>query len=133
MSDNVHQHRRGVLAERARTDPGEEVDPRPVEIPAELKRPPSLKEQMQQMIRQEMSLAAAQANEETFEEADDFDIDDIDTMPESPYNVPEEDFVDMLPETLESLDGADTDKQEPDEGHTSVSEEKKNEDDNLSD
>lgn len=56
---------------------GREIpDPRPVEIPDNYKRPPTLREQIQQAIRQEFSRVAAQHGAETFEEADDFDIED---------------------------------------------------------
>lgn len=72
---------------------GREVpDPRPVDIPAGMRRPLSLKEQIQQAIRNELSRRAAEDGEETFEEADDFEVDE-DGEPVSPYE-----FIDLEPE-----------------------------------
>lgn len=67
---------------------GREIpDPRPVELPTGLKVRPSLQEEIRRYIRAEMSNHARDQGWESFEEANDFDIDDdIDAMIEqSPY------------------------------------------------
>lgn len=57
---------------------GDKVDPRPVAIPAGMKKPETAEERMRRMIRNELSMAAGRDGEETFEEANDFDVDDDD-------------------------------------------------------
>lgn len=52
-----------------------------------LRRPLSIKEQIQQLMRVEMSKKADEAGFETFDEANDFDVDDDDGDPISPYEV----------------------------------------------
>lgn len=54
----------------------EEPDPTPVEWPAHLRRPPTLAEEIKRLVRIEVSRAAEEAGFESFEEADDFDVDD---------------------------------------------------------
>lgn len=69
---------------------GREIpDSRPVAVPAGWERPLSLHDQIKRFIRAQMSQDAAAAGDETFEEADDFDIDDEDPLPVSMYEVPE--------------------------------------------
>lgn len=88
---------------------GHEVpDQTPVEVPTGLRRPPSIHEEIKRFIRSELS-RQAQANEmETFEEADDFEIDDseIDDLP-TPYQLrePEEMLADYPEGNRETLDG----------------------------
>lgn len=53
-------------------------DPTPVELPLGFKRPESLNDQIRRMIRGEMSAQASAAGNETFEEANDFDVDEDD-------------------------------------------------------
>lgn len=54
---------------------GREVsDPTPVEIPVNFRRPETLQEQIRRLIRTEMSVQALNEGKETFDEADDFDI-----------------------------------------------------------
>lgn len=77
--------------------PKENPDLRPVEIPMDLQRPPSLKEEMQMYIRQQFSHLAEQHDLGTFEEEDDFDIDDDDNLPYSKYEQTEE-MLAMKPE-----------------------------------
>ena len=68
-------------------DDGFEVlSPEPVAIPAHLKRPLTLAEQVRQSIRTEFSRMAADSGFETFEEADDFVVGD-DYDPTSPYEM----------------------------------------------
>lgn len=63
--------------------------PKPEEIVVS-KRPPSLKEQIQRLIRVEMSQEMADQGMETFEEANDFDMPDIEPDVFSPYELPEQ-------------------------------------------
>lgn len=63
---------------------GEEIlDDTPIAIPLGFHRPPSLQEQFQMFLRYQ-SQEAQNRGEETFEEADDFDVGD-DYDPTSPY------------------------------------------------
>lgn len=56
---------------------GHEVpDPTPLALPVGFKTPESLTEQIQRLVRGAISQEAAERGEETFEEADDFDVDD---------------------------------------------------------
>lgn len=58
-------------------DRGEELpDDTPIELPVKFKRPPSLQEQIQQMVRRELSEVAQSQGFESFEESDDFEVDD---------------------------------------------------------
>lgn len=61
-------------------------DDTPLEVPLNWKRPPSLREMIQQHIRTEMSAQADQDGLETFEESDDFDVDE-DPDPLSQYEL----------------------------------------------
>lgn len=51
-------------------------DPTPVEIPTELKRPESIDEKMKRIIRNELSVQAQARGRESFEEANDFNVED---------------------------------------------------------
>lgn len=75
----------------------ERPDPRPMEPPIGFKKQPSLHERIREMVRSEqLRLAAEKAGAETFEEADDFDIeDDLDIR--SPYEIPWEPNFDPPP------------------------------------
>lgn len=69
------------------TDDGLEIpDPNPMEIPAGMKRPETLAEQVQRLVRTSISAHAAMKGHETFEEAEDFDIED-DFDPSTPYEL----------------------------------------------
>lgn len=64
---------------------GQEVpDTTPVEAPIHFSRPLTLAQQMQRMIRTELSKQAVDDGQESFEEADDFDVDE-DPDPLSQY------------------------------------------------
>lgn len=64
---------------------GHEVgDPTPIAMPAGFKRPETLAEQVQRLVRTTISTEAAAQGDETFDEADDFDVDD-EVDPSSPY------------------------------------------------
>lgn len=61
------------------------ADPLPLEPPIGYKRTPPLAEQIRAMVRGEaLAHAARNSGKETFEEADDFDVDD-DFDPQAPY------------------------------------------------
>lgn len=65
----------------------ERLDPTPVALPVAFKRPPTIQEQIAQMIRSErLRQAAEAAGYETFEESEDFDVDD-DFDPKSPWEI----------------------------------------------
>ncbi|UDN67571.1 hypothetical protein [robinz microvirus RP_48] len=65
---------------------GHEIpDPQPLEIPARFKRPETLAEQIRRVTKGALSLQAAEQGFETFEEAEDFEIDDDSFDPSSPY------------------------------------------------
>lgn len=67
-------------------DNGHEIpDPQPVEIPARFKRPETLAEQIRRVTQGALSLQAKEQGFETFEEAEDFEIDDDSFDPTSPY------------------------------------------------
>lgn len=56
---------------------GEELpDDTPIELPVRFKRPPSLQEQIKAMVRTEYSRVAEENGFESFEESDDFEVDD---------------------------------------------------------
>lgn len=74
---------------------GREIaDPRPVAVPSGLQRPLSLKEQVQRLMREELSTQAMMQGRESFEEADDFDVEDgFDTdMVASKYELVQDEF-----------------------------------------
>lgn len=65
----------------------EVMDGTPFAVPIHLKRPPTLQEQVSRLVRSEaMRMEAARLGRESFEEAEDFDVDD-DLDPRSPYEV----------------------------------------------
>lgn len=69
-------------------DRGHEIlDNTPIEIPLGWRKPESLTEQMRRLIRTEMSIRAQDQGFETFEEADDFDVDEDDPLPQSEWEM----------------------------------------------
>lgn len=62
------------------------LDDTPVAIPTKFSRPPTLAEQVRQLVKGAMSAQAAEQGYETFEEADDFMVGD-DYDPTSPYEM----------------------------------------------
>lgn len=81
---------------------GREIpDPTPAPMPPGIGRAFTLQEQIKRMIRQEVSRAAEEEDLETFEEADDFDVDEdpdplsayelVEGVPEWPGGVKDED------------------------------------------
>lgn len=85
-------------------DRGRELpDDTPVEVPLNWKRPPSMQEMIKQHIRVEMSRQAADSGFESFEESDDFEVDEdpdplsqyelremVEERPKSPVEAPQE-------------------------------------------
>lgn len=69
-------------------DGKEVLDSTPLEIPLSWKRPPSLRDQIKQFVRSELSNRASEEGFDTFEEADDFDVDE-DPDPLSAYELKE--------------------------------------------
>lgn len=68
-------------------DKGHELlDDTPMAIPLRGYRPESLQDQIRRMVRHQLSEHAAARGAETFEEADDFDVDD-DFDPHSPWEL----------------------------------------------
>ena len=67
---------------------GHEIpDPRPLAIPTDLGRPETLAEQVQRLVRSASREIASQTDDiETFEESEDFDVDD-DFDPATPYEL----------------------------------------------
>lgn len=71
---------------------------KPVEIPAGFKKPEALADQIQRLVRTEISEQAEQEGNETWEEANDFYCPEEDfPMPDSPY---EEDFDPILQRSI---------------------------------
>lgn len=77
------------MAKRADFDQnGHEIlDPTPVAIPLGYERPESLEQKMMRFIRHQLSSAAQGQGMESFDEANDFDIDDDDVMPLTHYEL----------------------------------------------
>ncbi|AZL82928.1 hypothetical protein [Apis mellifera associated microvirus 50] len=71
--------------------PLEVCNPQPVEVPLRFQRPPTMEERIRQFIRSEAMRREAEAQgAETFEEADDFEVDDPDfDVPSSEFEVME--------------------------------------------
>lgn len=58
---------------------GEEIpDQTPMEIPAGISRPPTMEEMIKRFVKRELSNRASSAGFESFEEANDFEVDDDD-------------------------------------------------------
>ena len=101
-------------------DGREYPDQTPVEIPAGYGQPLSLRDEMRRFIREEMSNQALVDGHETFEESDDFDIDDEDDY-ESPYTMQDMQEIEPI-EELEAEGEAQpsTESQEPDNDSDTV-------------
>lgn len=65
------------------------MDNTPIAVPTRFRRSLTLQEQIQLMIKRDMSRLAQQNGYETYEEADDFDVDDDPEM-KSPYQLDDE-------------------------------------------
>lgn len=96
--------------DRLNAEGHETLDPRPVEIPAGFKRPDTLAEQVQRLVRNEFSEMASAQGFETFEEADDFDVEDDDEIDvNTPFEV---EFDPVLGREVTPADFADAEKAE---------------------
>lgn len=82
-------------------------DPTPIEVPLNFKRPLSIQEEIKRFVRSEFSQRAADQGHETFEEADDFVVEDELGEFVSPYE-----FTEMQEEARFS-DGSDLTQPEP--------------------
>lgn len=64
---------------------GREIpDPEPLVLPSGFRRPETLQEQVRRLVRTSLSLQAAEEGYETFEESEDFNVDD-EVDPSTPY------------------------------------------------
>lgn len=98
-----------VTGEFRLNERGEEIpDPTPIEVPAGMKRPETLAEQVQRLVRRQVSDYAALHGHETFEEADDLEMDD-DFDPSTPYEV---EFDPVLGRDLTAADFKDAQRRE---------------------
>lgn len=95
--------RRHRIHERPRV--GERLDPQPAALPE--RRIPTLREQVQAFIQQEVSLKAYLEGHESFEEADDFDLDDDD------QELGLTEYQQMGKEGIESLEGQEDPPEPP--------------------
>lgn len=69
----------------------EMLNPIPVNLGVNMERPLTLQEQIQRVLKSNLSLQAQEQGMETFEESNDFEIDDEDPDPiQSPYELQEE-------------------------------------------
>lgn len=84
------------LSARAR-EKRETPDPTPLEAVG-LPAPPTVEEQIRQWVRYEVAQHAMATGEGTFEDEDDFELDD-DELPRSPY---EEHYLDLVSEDIPS-------------------------------
>ena len=89
-------HRRQLLAMRAQDDK-EDLDPTPIEIPDNM-HSRSLEDQVRGWIREEFSKHAEEQGFETFEEANDFEMEDEDDFVISPFQIADEDYMEMGPD-----------------------------------
>ena len=64
--------------------PVDTADPRPVEVPTELKRPESTDERIRRIIAEQISPRAVEQGMESLEDSEDFDIDEDDFAGELP-------------------------------------------------
>ena len=86
-------------ADTVNTEERSKLDTTPVEVPLEMTRPPTIKEELQRYVRYEVSKIGQEEGFETFEEADDFEEEDL------PEWSSEYELLDMEDEVPESLDG----------------------------
>lgn len=77
----------------------EKLDPTPVEAPFGYDHPPTLQDQIKMLVKNEMSIAAEQEGYETWEEADDFEMDDYPDG-EAPEFLSKYEFDEMAPDTF---------------------------------
>lgn len=79
------------------TKEGRELpDPKPLELPAGMKRPETLQEQIRRMIRSDVSTFATDHGAESFDEANDFDMEDDDAELSATHHELHEEVVDEV-------------------------------------
>lgn len=86
--------------EALRTELGdgkEHPDPTPHELAVEFQSPPSIEDMIRRYVRNEVSSAAQGDGYESWEEADDFEPEDPDELPFSPYVLTEHQLTEELP------------------------------------
>lgn len=93
LFEELSKLKRSMLDENGRETP----NPRPKDVAIGL-RPPSLQEQIQRLIKVELSEQMQKQGAETFEEANDFEVDDEEGDPLSPYALE-----DMEPDAPDNL------------------------------
>lgn len=74
---------------RDRYSPGENLSPVPLELPVGYETPPTMTELIQMYVRQEVSQAASDAGQGTFDQEDDFSEDDSESLPMENFTVNE--------------------------------------------
>lgn len=82
VADEIREQQAVKLDDKGR----ELLDSRPMELPLDFKASKPLAERVRELIRGELSTLASNLGNETFEEADDFDVGD-DYDPTSPYEL----------------------------------------------
>lgn len=87
-------------------------DPTPIALPVDFERPPTIQELVQRLVKYEMSAAAAAAGEESFEEADDFEVGDEPEL-RSPYELDDEQQAARLSDFVEEAPAPQVPKPEP--------------------
>lgn len=88
---------------------GREIpDPRPLEMPAGMSRPATIEEQIQRYVRGALSRMASEQGAETFEEADDLNVDDDEA---DDFLTPYE--VHVMAAELKGKDASNLDEPEP--------------------
>lgn len=80
------------MAKSEKRDPGMEyLDTTPVEVPLRFRNNPGEVDRIRRLVRDVMSEVAAEGGAETFEEANDFEVEDDDGLPYSPHEVADDD------------------------------------------
>ncbi len=72
---------------KQKKNPPEDIDCTPMVLPSNMQRPPSLEQEIARFVRTELSARAAENENDTFEEANDFTEDDPDVLDLTPYEL----------------------------------------------
>jgi len=75
----------------------EHPDPTPHSLATDFERPPTIQELVQQYIRAEVSAQADQEGQDTFEDHDDFEPEDPEELPFTPYVLTEAQLIEEHP------------------------------------
>lgn len=103
MLESPNMARRLWLRDQAQRSSAEKVDVTPVEVPAEMRAPPTWKEEMQRYVRYELSRKAEERGLESFEEFNDFEVDEEDPEWESEYELMPEQEVASFDEFVDDM------------------------------